>query len=368
MNPKKAAVVAVIGLIAAALIMFFISPARVIDKRAVMSKVTGPVFKKYALSDNNLTKKHIEIKRRGTRKYYFSFQAYDVPDKFSFTSFAGALKREAEKNGLKLTRSEKVILKNKEIGLFTLGYGNFNLLTLNLAKRRVPAALPSVTKRVAKPRIAIVMDDLGYNTKYLQEIFSLKEPITFAVLPSAPFSAATARLCSLKGYEVVLHLPLESRMENESEERNTIKSSMSDKEILRILDRDLSDVPGAKGVSNHTGSGGTENTRLMTVIMNELKRRGLYFFDSLTSKKSVCAETAANAGVKYAKRDAFLDLPCDIDYIEKQILMARKLAFKRGSVIVVCHYRKNTVRALAKWLPLLRSEGIKFVTLSDMVN
>lgn len=234
-----------------------------------------------------------------------------------------------------------------------------------VAKKRKFAA---VQKNYDNPKVAIVMDDFGYNMNNLERLFAIKKAVTFSVLPNLPYSKKIARLASSKGHKVILHLPLESNDEYAPAEIGTIKTDMSEKEILALLDKDIAGVPGLSGVSNHQGSRATEDKRTMSIILSALKKRGLYFFDSLVTDKSVCQEAAAQARVPYAKRDIFLDNENNPEYIEKQMLSLRKAAFKYGSVIAVCHDRKNTITVLNKMMPEFAEEGIRFVYLSEMVN
>ena len=70
----------------------------------------------------------------------------------------------------------------------------------------------------------------------------------------------------------------------------------------------------------------------------------------------------------YARREMFLDNDTSPDYIEKQVLSLRRVAFKKGSAVAVCHDRKNTITVLNKMMPELAEEGIRFVYLSKMVR
>lgn len=236
------------------------------------------------------------------------------------------------------------------------------------AARKKPAMLPSVTKKVANPKVAVVMDDFGYNMNNLDSLFNIRKPITLSVLPNLPYSREISGLARSKGYEVILHLPLEPERKDVREEAGTIRSGMADKEIISRLEEDIGSVGMPSGVSNHMGSKATEEKTLMAVIIGSLKKHGLYFFDSLTSRKTVCQEVARSFGVRYAKRDVFLDLPNDPEHIRHQVLELRRVAFKRGRAIAVCHDRKNTIKILAEMMPELSAEGIKFVYLSELVN
>jgi len=223
-------------------------------------------------------------------------------------------------------------------------------------------------KKYNNPKVAIVIDDFGYNMNNLDRLFAVKRAVTFSVLPNLPYSKRIAEQASSKGYEVILHLPLESRDAAAPAEVGTIKTGMNEKEIVALLDKDIASVPGLKGVSNHQGSKATEDKRAMSVILSDLKRRGLYFLDSLVTNKSICREVAVKEKVPYAKRDIFLDNENSPEYIEKQMLSMRKTAFKYGSVIAICHDRKNSITVLNKMMPELSEEGIQFVNLSEMVK
>ena len=225
-----------------------------------------------------------------------------------------------------------------------------------------------IQKRYDNPKAAIVIDDFGYNMNNLDCLFAVKRAVTFSVLPNLPYSKKIASLASSKRYEVILHLPLESNDKAAPAETGTIKTGMDEKDVLALLEKDIASVPGLSGVSNHQGSKATEDKRLMSIILSDLKKRSLYFFDSLVTDKSVCRMAAAQWGVPYAKRDIFLDNENNPEYIEKQMLSLRREAFKYGSVIAICHDRKNTIAVLNKMMPELAREGIRFVYLSEMVK
>ena len=244
------------------------------------------------------------------------------------------------------------------------------VVTAPTAKKKAvaPVLLPSGPKKFTNPRVAVVMDDFGYNKNNLDMLFNTQMPVTLSILPDLKYSSEIARLAELHGYEVILHLPLEPYRKDVKEEYDTIKSGMKESDIDARLAREIASVPGLKGVSNHMGSKSTEDKQLMSVIFKYLKTNNLYFFDSLTSQKSVCRECAAVSGIPCERRDIFLDNSEDVAAIEKQVMILKKMAFKRGKVIAVCHDKKNTIEVLARMMPGMAKEGVKFVYLSELVN
>ncbi|MDD2680251.1 MAG: divergent polysaccharide deacetylase family protein [Candidatus Omnitrophica bacterium] len=227
---------------------------------------------------------------------------------------------------------------------------------------------PPLKPRLAvKGRIAIVLDDWGYNLNNLGIVEGIKYPLTAAVLPNIKYSAIVAEELHSRGFEVILHLPLEPE-EKYGLEKNTIMASMDKTQILRILDRDLTSIAYARGVSNHMGSRVTRDLSTMEVIFKELKKRRLYFLDSYVTAKSVCPGLARRLKLTFFKRDIFLDNKEDKKYIKQQIYKLKVKARQQGFAIGIGHDRKATLEVLKEVMPRLAREGYKFVFLSEMAQ
>lgn len=234
------------------------------------------------------------------------------------------------------------------------------------------AKLPPKPKKpkpavMIKGKIAIVLDDWGYNLNNLGILDNIKLPLTCAVLPDLPYSSTIAQEAHIKGFEVILHLPMEPH-EKYRLEKNTILTDMDEERITAILNQDLSSMVYAKGVSNHMGSRATEDIRTMGAIFRELKKRRIYFLDSFVTNKSICSNLALRFGLGFAKRDVFLDNKNDPEYILRQIYTLKLKAKSKGGVIGIGHDRKVTLEVLAKIMPQLEKEGYRFVFVSDLAR
>lgn len=232
------------------------------------------------------------------------------------------------------------------------------------------APAPAAVPEKPAPKIAIVLDDFGYNNKNVNAIFDIKAPVTFSILPHHPYSKKIAELTHQKNYEAILHLPLEPYETDKSikPEKTTITAAMKKEEVLSALTKALETVPFVKGVSNHQGSKATENYELMKIIFTELKARNMYFLDSLVTGKSVCKKLAKETGIGFGRRDVFLDNQEDFEYIKGQFGQLVKRAKRSGSAIGIGHDRPHTVAALAVLIPEAEKEGIKFVFLSELIK
>ncbi|MCM8780401.1 MAG: divergent polysaccharide deacetylase family protein [Candidatus Omnitrophica bacterium] len=220
---------------------------------------------------------------------------------------------------------------------------------------------------VVKGKIAIVIDDWGYNLNHFRMLEEIGYPLTISVLPNLSCSSWIAQQANRMGLEVILHLPLEP-YERYNLESDTITTSMDEVTIKGIIEKALADIPTAKGVSNHMGSKATADFRVMEIVFRELKRRNLYFLDSLVSPKSICFDVARKVRLNFAQRDVFLDNQEDTDYIKGQIDKLKTIAKVHGQVIGIGHVRKNTLDVLKEMMPLLAKQGYKFVFVSELAR
>lgn len=226
-----------------------------------------------------------------------------------------------------------------------------------------------------KPAVAFIIDDWGYNKRYIDLVSEINRPLTISILPNLRYSRYVAEEISKRSemYDIILHLPLESKS-NRTVEANTIRCEMDKEKILSILDSDIESVPGLVGVSNHQGSKATEDERVMKVILEELRKRELFFVDSFTSPDSVCLDVTKSLGIKFASRDVFLDITDQTDlenfesYIKGQIQELADLAVERGSAIGVGHNIETTLRVIKESIPDLEKQGIRIEPLKKLVR
>jgi len=373
-------------------IIYFMRPVQVVapDKAPALDKRLASVYSKFGLEEKNITRHETEEKKLEDRSYLYTYREYSASKGFSLRGFESAVKARLKGTEFRVAKSSIVSGKDTELGVFMINSGKMNIMTMKIIKPRAlappaeeakpevkaerpaavakPAPPRAVSKKPRGPKVAIVIDDFGYGMGNLPTIMSLNQPVTLSILPNTKYYKEVISQARAKGYEIILHLPMESHHTEVKEEFDTIKSGLSKREILARLDSDIAEVPGLRGVNNHQGSKATENKAVMATILGRLKEKNLFFLDSMTSSKSVGQEVAASLGERFAKRDVFLDNSEDVDDIRDQFALLKKIAFKQGRAIAICHDRKNSIKVLSEMMPKLEEEGIQFVPLSDMVD
>ncbi len=237
-----------------------------------------------------------------------------------------------------------------------------------IAAIRKPQKLPNLIKvpRVIKGKIAIVIDDWGYNLNNLDLLRQIRYPLTVSVLPNLKYSQTVVQEARRLKFEIIMHLPMEP-IEKIRLEQNTIMTSLSEKAIRKIVADDLDNIGYARGVSNHMGSKAAQDSRTMSIVFSELQKRGLYFLDSYVSADSVSLELAPKMRLAFVKRDVFLDNRQDAQYIRNQIYELKKKARAYGQAIGIGHDRRVTLKVLKDIMPELEKEGYKLVFVSSLL-
>jgi polysaccharide deacetylase 2 family uncharacterized protein YibQ len=217
-------------------------------------------------------------------------------------------------------------------------------------------------------RLAIIIDDLGYDRAAADALLALGFPLTVSVLPHLPLSSEVAEEAYRRGDQVMLHLPMQSESPTAKTEEVELRVGMNTKQVDSALAGMLETVPHAVGVNNHQGSRATADPALMAELMPELRRRGLFFIDSRTLASTVAYNTAERFGVRAASRKVFLDDSANPESILRQLELAARDAKRDGSAIAIGHPRPDTIAALAKGLPHVESQGIRLVFVSELVQ
>ncbi len=219
------------------------------------------------------------------------------------------------------------------------------------------------------PLLAIVIDDLGRSVEEARAFLDLDVKVIPSVLPHLPKSREVALLARDRGREYLLHLPMEPQGYPEVDPgEGAILVAMGRDEVRRLVRQGLADVPGAAGINNHMGSRLTEVEASLRWVMEELRGQNLYFLDSLTSARSVAAEAAHAAGLRWARRDVFLDNVQEDSAIAAQLEKALNLAKRSGRAVAIGHPHAATLRVLKAWSARLHGSGVRVVALSEIAS
>ncbi|WP_428409294.1 divergent polysaccharide deacetylase family protein [Hyphococcus sp.] len=236
------------------------------------------------------------------------------------------------------------------------------------APERLPApngSLHPYQKPRERPKVVIIIDDMGVDRKNSEKALALPGPVTFSFLPYAGKVRDLADSARHQGAEVMLHLPMEPRGAADPGP-HALTSGMTGREFLKTLEWNLDRFEGYAGVNNHMGSKLTEDIAAMKTLLGYLDHRDLFFLDSVTTPDSAVRQAAKELGVDILYRDVFLDDVETEDAIRVQLALAERIARETGYVVAIGHPRPETMKVLGPWLTTAPARGFDLIYASAL--
>ncbi|MDH4248507.1 MAG: divergent polysaccharide deacetylase family protein, partial [Deltaproteobacteria bacterium] len=75
--------------------------------------------------------------------------------------------------------------------------------------RSAPLAQDGRPRPASRGRLALVIDDIGYNLGALATLLNLGAPITYSIIPGLVYTRSSARMIQDQGGEFIIHMPME---------------------------------------------------------------------------------------------------------------------------------------------------------------
>lgn len=216
------------------------------------------------------------------------------------------------------------------------------------------------------PKVAIIIDDMGYHKELGKQLLQIPFPLTYSFLPFAPNTKELELAAYEAGKTVYLHLPLEPKGKAWDPGPGALFLSDSSEIKKEKFEKCLMAVPHAVGVNNHMGSLYTEEVDAMGLLLKEVQSRSLSFVDSYTTSESVGLRLAQERGIKSARRHVFLDNDLDEEKICKQLEKLVVIAEKKGWAIGIAHPHRATVDAINN-CGEKNSNRIQYVSVLDVL-
>lgn len=224
------------------------------------------------------------------------------------------------------------------------------------------------TKKSYRAKIAVVLDDAGYNYQSADIFYNSQLPLTFALIPDLPNSYEHYEKICAAGMNLILHVPMEPEKGADFVEKQAILVSMNRKEITDKLELFFGHYPKAAGMNNHMGSRAVKDSQVMDAVLDFAKKRKIFWLDSKTTPASVSNIIAKGKKLTYFERDVFLDNENTEEYAEKAMLQLIKIAKKRGYGIGIGHVQSDKLYPVLKKYREKQDElEIEFVPLIDLI-
>ena len=331
-----------------------------------MDRALQELWPSLGLAESDIEREGVSVREWEDDEWELQVVHVHLPSDADFSKVTGALERISLAEGRKV----HLFLGTPQKDLLTVDIQVDGFLTHRILFQKPEEQVASQRLALSpiRPKIALIMDDLGNTYSPIKSIFNFGRPFTPSILPHRPFSRRILKEARSHGLEVMLHMPMEPRAYPEKKPgAGALLVSMTDDEVTRTVTAGLDDLPEIVGVNNHMGSRFMEDPEKIEQLMKVLASRGLFFVDSLTTPRSVGYRLAKRAGVPTLRRDIFLDVYQNETGIRKQFDKALRLSKRLGQVVVICHPYPVTLELLPELFDEAEFQGFQWVSVSDLL-
>ena len=338
-----------------------LSPEAFSQKVFIADQIINGQLYEIGISKKEILLHQSVLKREGGIAWNQSLLKIQLPRSLSFSLIEGNFKRSLSLLGKPFSMQSSQVSESLQLEVKVMDRITHQLTFLY--------SKPEALKIDLRPKLAIVIDDLGKENHISQELLRWDLPLTLSVLPFTLHAKTIALEAHRRGKEVILHLPMEPQGYPKIQPgEGALLEEMDEERLLRQLSKDIEAIPYIKGVSNHMGSRLMEDPEKMRIILSELKKRELFFLDSRTTPQTVGLQTAKSLGLRAMERSLFLDHSPNEDDVRKQLERLIHLSLSTGKAIGIGHPHPGTLKILKEMIPIMKEKGIDIVSLSTLLE
>ena len=214
------------------------------------------------------------------------------------------------------------------------------------------------------PRIAIMIGGMGLNAQVTESaIASLPPAVTLGFAPygrTLPELAAKARE---KGHETILQAPMEGFGGSAEEPGpNVLRTGGAPGEVINRLHWQMSRYQGYVGIAGYLGARFTADADAFGVVMRDIAKRGLLYFDDGSSPRSLSASLAAASGAPLVRADVVID--AKLASIDDALAQLEKLARERGVAVGVASGLPIVIEKVGHFARRLEARGVLLAPVS----
>lgn len=229
-------------------------------------------------------------------------------------------------------------------------------------------ARPSNYAKVAggPPRVAVLLNGLGVPGAPDGDIIKgLPPPISIAYGAYGRSLQERVTQARAEGHEVLLAIPLEPNdYPAEDPGPHTLLTTLPTTDNIKRLHWLMSRYTGYVGVTNYMGAKFETTSASLKPVLEEVKRRGLIYFDDGSVEGSTAGEIAKDLELEYSTAQVQLDGAT----LDKALAELEAAAKAQGAAIGVAKAEPATAKRIADWAGSLEEKGLVLVPVSTAMR
>jgi polysaccharide deacetylase 2 family uncharacterized protein YibQ len=217
-----------------------------------------------------------------------------------------------------------------------------------------------------QPKIAILLGGMGLNAKLTERATKeLPGEITFAFAPYGEKLQDQVDEARDQGHEVMLQVPMEPvGYPGTNPGPRTLLVDAKPDDNRNMLHWHMSRFTGYTGIVNYMGGRFLLEPKAAKPVLDEMKKRGLYYLEDATVSLTASSGIAKSNGLKVQRSQIVIDADPAPESIAQALKQLESEARANGMAVATGSGLAVTIDAVAEWARSAQERGILLVPIS----
>ena len=220
------------------------------------------------------------------------------------------------------------------------------------------------------PRLAIVVGGMGLSeTVTAQAVANLPASVSLAFAPYGKNLQAQVTRARDAGHEIILQVPMEPfDLAGPGPGPQLLKVQYDRKQMKERLHWHMGRFTGYIGIANFLGAKFTADAQALAPVIEEIRSRGLMYFDDGSSPRSLAARLSSASATPFAQADIIIDERRDAKSVDAAMQRLEARAVQKGLAIGFANALPEVVARIARFAQGLERRGVALVPLSALTE
>ncbi|MBN2858063.1 MAG: divergent polysaccharide deacetylase family protein [Candidatus Delongbacteria bacterium] len=287
------------------------------------------------------------------------FKRIRVPSTYSLSKYNLFFQKILRENCIDLIKAEEYELSNKLV---------FSFNTLDSVPASVELRLVHNMESGLKlsGNVSLVVHGMGdsWGQEWIKEFFTLPIECAFSIIPGRWATDNLYKEALKNNKTVLINLPMEPEKGNIEKEKYRLLKGMNSFSIDVVLERSLSEMPGAAGIMNYRGGRVIADFETMDIFLKAVRERKMVYVERFDGMYSYSELIADDIGMPFMHGHFCIDSAQDIE--EKTDKVIERVNEGEDILMMILASEEN-YKKLKSILPE-KFAGIDFISLNQLAG
>lgn len=224
--------------------------------------------------------------------------------------------------------------------------------------------------KASAPKLAILIGGMGLNRPVTAAaIRQLPADVSLAFAPYGPDLPRQVAEAREDGHEVFLQVPMEPfDLAGPGPGPHMLRTGYDRKQMREHLHWHMGRFTGYVGIANFLGAKFTADTEAIAPVIEELRRRGLMYFDDGSSPRSLAGNITRASQTPFVRTDVILDERRDKRSVEAALARLEGLAVRQGIAVGFGNALPDVLAEVARFSKELERRGVVLAPVSALAG